>query len=302
MSRLLKHLHRRTWHTVLPGRGVLAVEGKDARKLLQGLVTSDLAALEAKPQHTAFLAQNGRVLFDAFLVPWLENSVLIEAEAAAIPALMAHLRRYKLRSKVTMHNHSKELAVLAICGQDAEAAAAASQRGNGSMCWADPRLEALGYRQLLPRGALATAASALPPEAPAELYALMTTVLGVAEGGRDMPAGEALPHESGLDLLGSICFSKGCYLGQELTARTEFRGTVRKRCRGGERASADWPTRPDRAGMWRVTAPCIQNEAERPSRWGPKEACCHCPESPTCNAQGAARRVRRSGRSKRSRR
>jgi folate-binding Fe-S cluster repair protein YgfZ len=97
-----RHLLHKTWHAVLSGRGVLALEGRDTHKLLQGLVTSDVTALEegGQPQHTAFLAHNGRMLFDAFLIPGPTGSVLIEAEAAAIPALAAHLRRYKLRSKV----------------------------------------------------------------------------------------------------------------------------------------------------------------------------------------------------------
>ena len=97
-----RHLLHKTWHAVLSGRGVLALEGRDTHKLLQGLVTSDVTALEegGQPQHTAFIAHNGRMLFDAFLIPGPTGSVLIEAEAAAIPALAAHLRRYKLRSKV----------------------------------------------------------------------------------------------------------------------------------------------------------------------------------------------------------
>ena len=105
-----RHLLHRTWHAVLSGRGVLALEGRDTHKLLQGLVTSDVTALEegGQPQHTAFLAHNGRMLFDAFLIPGPADSVLIEAEAAAIPALAAHLRRYKLRSKVMTHHQTAE--------------------------------------------------------------------------------------------------------------------------------------------------------------------------------------------------
>ena len=76
------------------------------------------------PRSTHCISSAASDVYKRQLVPWLENSVLIEAEAAAIPALMAHLRRYKLRSKVTIHNHTKELAVLAICGQEAEAARA----------------------------------------------------------------------------------------------------------------------------------------------------------------------------------
>ena len=105
-----RHLLHKTWHAVLSGRGVLALEGRDTHKLLQGLVTCDVTALEegAQPQHTAFLAHNGRMLFDAFLIPGPADSVLIDAEAAAIPALAAHLRRYKLRSKVTFTDRTAD--------------------------------------------------------------------------------------------------------------------------------------------------------------------------------------------------
>ena len=94
--------------------------GRDTRKLLQGLVTSDVTALEEQPQHTAFLATNGRLLFDAFLIPGPEESVLIEAEAAAIPALAAHLRRYKLRSKVSVADRSGANHVYALCMHTAD--------------------------------------------------------------------------------------------------------------------------------------------------------------------------------------
>ena len=164
-----KHLLHKTWHAVIPGRGVLALEGRDTRKLLQGLVTNDVTALEDQPQHAAFLAHNGRMLFDAFLIPGPADSVLIEAEAASIPALAAHLRRYKLRSKVTFTDRTEEFAVVAICGQDAAASAAAARTPDSGAAWADMRLEALGYRQLVPRVSLAAAAAVLPPAAPPEL-------------------------------------------------------------------------------------------------------------------------------------
>jgi glycine cleavage system aminomethyltransferase T len=196
-----RHLLHKTWHAVLSGRGVLALEGRDTHKLLQGLVTSDVTALEegGQPQHTAFLAHNGRMLFDAFLIPGPTGSVLIEAEAAAIPALAAHLRRYKLRSKVMtitlptvhcalcmhcactvhcacthahahMHMHTctctvrrrstacaqvtftdrtEEFAVVAICGHDAAASAAAAMTPESGMPYhagLEPRTSRQGPR------------------------------------------------------------------------------------------------------------------------------------------------------------
>ena len=74
--------------------------------------------------------------------------------------------------------------------------------------WADVRLEALGYRQLVPRGSLAAAASVLPPAAPAELHGLLSALLGVPDGAADLPSGECVPHESNLELLGGTAGSK----------------------------------------------------------------------------------------------
>ena len=76
-----------TWQTALPSRGVLVVEGRDSRKLVNGLVTSDVTQLGAGPQYTAFLSVQGRVLYDAFLIGGVEGSLLIDVEAASLPGL-----------------------------------------------------------------------------------------------------------------------------------------------------------------------------------------------------------------------
>ena len=140
------------WHARLTSRGVLVVEGADARKLIQGLVTSDVSLLDKTgPQYTTFLSAQGRVLHDAFLVSGAEGSVLIDAELDAVPALTKHLKRYKLRSKVQVREASEEMEVLAICGGDG-AAPEAGRDGFGGGApseggeWADPRLPCLGRR------------------------------------------------------------------------------------------------------------------------------------------------------------
>ena len=217
------------WHCRLSHRGVLAVEGRDSRKLLQGLVTSDVTELDAAPQYTAFLDAKGRVLLDAFLVSGTDGSVMIDLEASALPMLEKHLRRYKLRSKVTFTDVSTSVFIDALCGLDAGGGEAANTRPpcEGGL-WADPRLPALGYRALR-REVDAPAMPAGSVEAPAELHALQLAILGVPNGAVDAPTGEALPLEMNLELLNGVSFRKGCYLGQELTARTHFRGVIRKR-------------------------------------------------------------------------
>ena len=169
------------WHTVLPDRAVLAVEGADSRKLLQGLTTANIDELVdgGAPLYTGFLSAPGRVLFDALLYP------ADGGDAAALD----------------------------------------------SGAWPDPRLPLLGRRALRPRGGggggVAPPAGSAP--APADLYGLQAALLGVPNGAAELPSAEALPLESNLELLSGVSFAKGCYLGQELTARTHFRGVVRKR-------------------------------------------------------------------------
>jgi hypothetical protein len=94
--------------------------------------------------------------------------------------------------------------------------------------YVDPRLAALGARAILPRDA---ALSALAGFAPAELaaYDRMRLGHGVPDGSRDLVPEKSLLLESGFDELHGIDWNKGCYIGQELTARTRYRGLVRRR-------------------------------------------------------------------------
>ena len=226
--RLFDALSSSVWHCALPHRGVLALEGRDSRKFLQGLVTSDITKLDDGPQYSSFLNAKGRMIIDGFLISDTDGAVLIDVEAAALPALEQHMRRYKLRSKVSITDVSDSVAVNVVCG----AGASGFEVGAPSPCeggaWVDPRLSVLGCR-ILQRRAGPSPLPAGSIEAPPELHALQLAILGVPNGAADAPPEEALPLETNLELLNGVSFRKGCYLGQELTARTHFRGVVRKR-------------------------------------------------------------------------
>ena len=227
LSRLRSAASVSRWYTPLQSRGVIIVEGADARKLLQGLVTSDVGQLSAGPQYTAFLTPHGRLMRDAFLLDGPAGSVLIDAERAALPSLASHVNRYKLRSQAKVRDASDELTVVA-------ASMLPPHVGDGPACeggsWADPRLpELLGTRMLRPRGAPLPRWLDGSVEVSEELYSLQLLLLGVPNGGAQLRPAEALPLESNLELLHGVSFAKGCYLGQEVTARTHFRGVVRKR-------------------------------------------------------------------------
>src|SRR6185503_11181633 len=97
----------------------------------------------------------------------------------------------------------------------------------GAIAYADPRLPELGFRLLVPK---ATNAADLSCEPSSEAdYQALRIGLGVPEGGRDYAYGDAFPHEALFDQLHGVDFKKGCFVGQEVVARMEHRGTARKR-------------------------------------------------------------------------
>jgi len=99
-----------------------------------------------------------------------------------------------------------------------------------AVSYVDPRLPALGVRVLAPAGEAAAilGSHGFLPAMPADYDALRLS-LGVPDGSRDLPVEKALLLESGFDELNGVDWKKGCYMGQELTARTKYRGLVRKR-------------------------------------------------------------------------
>ncbi len=106
------------------------------------------------------------------------------------------------------------------------------QRGRlaGGVAYVDPRLAAAGARAFLPRGSAAEAleAAGFAP-ATAEDYDRHRLSLALPDGSRDIAVEKGFLLENGVDDLNGVDFDKGCYVGQELTARTKHRATIRKR-------------------------------------------------------------------------
>ena len=253
----------------LAERRVLRVAGEDALKLLQGLVTNDvrgLAAPGAPPVYAAVLAANGRVAHDAFFHREMGEgpsggALLVDLPAATFEDAVKLLTKMRLRARVTLDDAGEDLAVVAVGGEEpgvrSKSDEASSRRDAPSTSAPassllaflppDPRLASLGLRGVLPR-AVAEAlieggvemarthgrsggsdadfrrGSAHVSEAAA--HRRLRYALGVAEGAELVGL---LPLECNLAGLNAVSFEKGCYVGQELTARTHHRGVVRKR-------------------------------------------------------------------------
>lgn len=223
-------------YVVLGERGVLEIAGADRQSFLQGLVSNDVTRVgRDRAVHAALLTPQGKYLHDFFITE-IGDAFYLDGEAARLADLRRRLGLYKLRSKVTLAEAGDRFVVIAAFGADALAALelpaerGAARAFAGGIAYVDPRLAALGARLLLPRQAGAEPLAALGfAAADAELYDRLRLRLGVPDGSRDLPVEKAILLEAGFDELAGVDWQKGCYIGQELTARTKYRALIKKR-------------------------------------------------------------------------
>jgi folate-binding protein YgfZ len=200
--------------TTLIDRVVIRLSGEDARGFLQGLVTQDVAG--ELPVWAGLLTAQGKCLFD-FIIWEDGDDLLLDCEAAAAGDLIKRLSIYRLRRPITIELNT-DLAVHWSAGGD-----------QGS---ADPRLAALGRRWLGEAGGAASG------------WLDHRLRLGVCEGRAEL--GDLLWLECNAAELNGVSFSKGCFVGQENTARMNWRQKVNRRLLvaegdGGDRVRIAYP-------------------------------------------------------------
>ncbi|TGX54771.1 folate-binding protein [Sphingomonas gei] len=188
-----------TW---LSDRALLRISGEDVRGFLQGLVTQDLALVTAaRPQWAGLLTAQGKALFDFILWDDGEN-ILIDCEEAQREALARRLTLYRLR---------RPIAIEPLEG-------GVHWRLDGDEGLADPRLAALGRRWLGPPTGIAASG-----------WVAHRLRLGVTEGAAELGQDKTLWLECNAAELAGVSFTKGCYIGQENTARMHYRAKVNRR-------------------------------------------------------------------------
>lgn len=202
--------------TPLPERGVIAVEGDDRVAFLQGLVSNDIEAV--RPGHavwTALLTAQGKWLADFFVFADAE-ALLLDCESAQIAMLIQRLSRYRLRMMASL----RVVPQLQVYVAWPDRPDGGGPDGGGIVA-PDPRLSDFAWRILC---AEPLAANAAPDDW--DRYRLEA---GLPDGSKDMEADRSVLLEAGFDELGGVSWSKGCYMGQELTARTKYRGLLKRR-------------------------------------------------------------------------
>uniref|UniRef100_A0A3Q3EZN0 Iron-sulfur cluster assembly factor IBA57 n=1 Tax=Labrus bergylta TaxID=56723 RepID=A0A3Q3EZN0_9LABR len=206
-------------------RTLLKIQGQDTSPFLQGIITNDMTLLEEpahKVMYSHMLNVQGRTLYDIMLYSLKEaeagQGVFLECDCTVKDSILRHLKVYKIRRKITI-NPCPDLSVWAVLPKHKSTGEEASTPELSSpekaLVWeTDPRTQMMGWRLVVDSQ---------------DVKSLHTCSLIFTHGVKDLPPGTALPLESNLVFMQGISFSKGCYIGQELTARTHHTGVIRKR-------------------------------------------------------------------------
>ncbi|XP_006894100.1 PREDICTED: putative transferase CAF17, mitochondrial [Elephantulus edwardii] len=228
----------------LSDRALLRVRGPDSVPFLSGLLTNELplpgpgdgtTQPSARVGYAHFLNVQGRTLYDVILYRVQEHAAVtgffLECDISVVGTLRKHLMLYRIRRKVEVEP-CPELDVWAILPSTPEAQGSQTlqEKAEGAtILVADPRTACMGWRLLTPREN--SALHLVPGSCHGDLrdYHKHRYRQGIPEGIRDLPPGVALPLESNLAFMNGVSFTKGCYIGQELTARTHHMGVIRKR-------------------------------------------------------------------------
>lgn len=219
---------------LLPTRGVLAVTGEDASKLLQGVITNDIAQLETQPAlHAGLLSPQGKILFDFFVVKAGEG-LLIETTRSSIAALKLRLDMYRLRANATITDVTEDYTIAACWGGKH----AAVHDSSPTVGFPDPRHPDLGTRHLASLASEWRCDAEGAEAATQDDYRAHRIAIGVPEAEADFKLGDTFPHEALYDQTHSVSFTKGCYVGQEVVSRMQHRSTARKRIVQVEAAAA----------------------------------------------------------------
>ncbi|XP_063831416.1 putative transferase CAF17 homolog, mitochondrial [Ostrinia nubilalis] len=221
----------------LKNRKLLKIQGNDAPVFLQGLITNDMRHFEegSKSMYAMFLNNKGRVLYDTLIHKWEgAESFLIECDEEVLPMLQKHLKIFKLKRKVDIEDINQKLRLWALITKSDDVIDTNINSESNINVYKDPRLADLGFRVLSTTDMDgAQIAGKLSKDIAVENtdteYQYLRYKLGVSEGSTDLPPGTCFPLEVNCDYLHGVSFHKGCYIGQELTARVHHTGVVRKR-------------------------------------------------------------------------
>jgi len=201
-------------------RAIIELSGEERVSFLQGILTQDMQLLRAhRGLFAAMLSPQGKILHDFFLIQHHDN-ILLDVDAAQKDTLLKRLTMYKLRAKVALRDASQQWQVAYRTRAEHAAIGHVAAKKN-LLLLTDPRAAELGERLYIENAAI-TPKNTVPMDD----YHHHRIRLGIPDSARDIT--EDVAMDAGYDLLNAISFTKGCYVGQEVTARMHYKNIARK--------------------------------------------------------------------------
>ncbi len=221
----------------LEHRTVLKLAGDELIPFLQAVVTQDISQVTpTKSVWSALLTPQGKFLHEFFVTSFSDGGLFLDCEEERAPDLLRRLKLYKMRSKATLELTDDHYTVLALLGHDLNLKfeipneKGATKAVFDGCVYIDPRHQPIGARAIIPTENLSAFIEEYAlTKGTLEDYDRARVTLGIPDGSRDLEVEKSILLENGFNELGAIDWDKGCYIGQELTARTKYRALIKKR-------------------------------------------------------------------------
>jgi folate-binding protein YgfZ len=207
----------------LPNRSIIKISGPDRLSFLQGLITQDINLIQKHPIYSLILTSTGRFFADLFISK-ASDDILMDVDKDIKEDIISYLSKYKLRSRVSITKCDDFLISYATIKKDDDV----EKYINPPFVYADPRLPSMGVRVIHRESVKNINNFKNFKDATFDFYNYHRIINGIPEVS-DMDVGKSMPIEYNMDHLNAISWTKGCYIGQELTARTKHQGIIRKR-------------------------------------------------------------------------
>ena len=212
---------------LLEERGLITIGGPDRRSFLQGLISNDIERVGPdRAIWAALLTAQGKYLHDFFIIE-IGDILYLDCEAERLMDLGQRLSRFKLRADIDL-GMAQDFGVWvgygdgALSGTSLNAYPGSAVATGEGVVYCDPRLPEIGIRAILPKPVGAETLEglgAIPGDR--EKFEALRISLGLPDGSRDMIVEKSILLENNFDSLHGVDWNKGCYVGQELTARTK---------------------------------------------------------------------------------
>ena len=215
-------------------RGLVLITGKDGNEFLQGLISQDLNKIsDSQFAYGALLTPQGKFLHDFFIIKY-KGQLILDCANGQQKDLILLLNRFKLRANIEL-SEMDDLSVFSVFGDQAARAFDLEDKAGKALLisdgvvYVDPRSPSLGCRMLTTKKSSENTLEKLPIiQGKLEEYDLIRIKLGIPDAEKDIEKNKSTLLECNLDKFNCIDWDKGCYIGQEVTARSKYRGLVKR--------------------------------------------------------------------------